>query len=157
MPSNLAAISDLADRVHTDLPERPEVFAEKMQLFPEGCFVLVSGRNIAGYALSHPWRLRSIPPLDDFLGRIPDNCDCLFIHDVVVLPEARGRRAAAALIETAAALATSRVLPFLALVSVYDTHPIWKRLGFSPVADPALGAALVSYANNARYMVRELG
>ena len=57
MSSDLAAIGDMADRVHTDLPERPEVFAEKMQLFPEGCFVLVSGRNIAGYALSHPWRV----------------------------------------------------------------------------------------------------
>jgi GNAT superfamily N-acetyltransferase len=157
VPLELAAISRIADRAHADLFERPEVFAEKMQLFPDGCFVLVSGAAIVGYAVSHPWKIGSIPPLDAFLGRIPIGCDCLFIHDVVVQPEARGRRAGAALIETAAAVAGNRALASLALVSVYDTYPIWERLGFACVADPALVDKLASYGATARYMVRKLG
>jgi GNAT superfamily N-acetyltransferase len=147
----------MADRIHADLPERPEVFAEKIQLFPEGCFVLAADTQIAGYGLSHPWMLDDIPPLDRFLGRIPAAADCLFIHDVVVLPEARGRRAGAALIDIFAALAKSRRLAVLALVSVYDTRALWEGFGFSPRIDPALADKLGSYGETARYMVRDLG
>lgn len=156
VPSDLAAISCMADQVHVDLPERPEVFAEKMRLFPEGCFVLAWGHDTAGYALSHPWKLCSIPPLDDFLGRLPAGCECLFVHDVVLLAEARGRKAGAALVEVTASLARSQGLRFLALVSVYDTYAIWERLGFTAMSDPALADKLASYGDTARYMVRAL-
>lgn len=59
--ADLAAIQQLADTQHVYLPERPEVFAEKFELFRDGCLVLVREGTIVGYCFSHPWLLRDIP------------------------------------------------------------------------------------------------
>ncbi|WP_339034357.1 GNAT family N-acetyltransferase [Bradyrhizobium symbiodeficiens] len=154
--SDLPAISAIATRIHPDLPESPEVLAEKMQLYPDGCRVLVVGDEIAGYGLSHPWKQHRIPPLDGLLERLPEDADCLYVHDVAVLAESRGGvlRAYIADIEQ---LARASGLATLALVSVYATQPLWQRLGFRPVtADADLRAKLASYGEGATYMLRDL-
>ncbi|QDF38888.1 GNAT family N-acetyltransferase [Bradyrhizobium symbiodeficiens] len=154
--SDLPAISAIAARIHPDLPESPEVLAEKMRLYPDGCRVLVVGDEIAGYGLSHPWKQHRIPPLDGLLERLPEDADCLYIHDVAVLAESRGGvlRAYIADIEP---LARASGLATLALVSVYATQPLWQRLGFRPVtADADLRAKLASYGEGATYMLRDL-
>ena len=153
---DLAAISAIAARIHPDLPERPEVFSEKMRLYPGGCCVLAAGNEIAGYGLAHPWMLRQIPPLDGFLGRLPDAADCLYLHDVAVLPDFRGgvTRSYVAEIEQ---LARSSGIATLALVSVYATRSLWEHLGFRAVtAHAELRAKLVSYGDGATYMLRDL-
>jgi GNAT superfamily N-acetyltransferase len=154
--SDLPAISAIAARIHPDLPERPEVLADKMRLSPDGCRVLVAGDEIAGYGLSHPWKQHRIPPLDGLLARLPDDADCLYIHDVAVLPDFRGGvlRAYLAGIEQ---LARALGLSTLALVSVYSTRPLWERLGFRAVtADAPLRANLAGYGEGATYMLRHL-
>ena len=154
--TDLPAIGTIAARIHPDLPERPEVFAEKMRLYPDGCRVLIVDDEIAGYGLSHPWRWHRVPPLDGFLERLPDDADCLYVHDVAVMPEFRGGvlRAYIADIEQ---LARASRIATLALVSVYATRPMWQRLGFRPVAvDAALRAKLASYGEDATYMLRDL-
>ena len=155
---DLAAIDRIAGEVHVSLPERPVVFAEKQSLFPEGCFVLIEARAVIGYGLCHPWTLNNIPALDSFLGTVPQSPECLFIHDVAVLPHARRRGAARALLDRIAALAMQRGITFLALVSVYGTERLWARHGFTLVFDDQrLRAKLASYGGTARYMVRRLG
>jgi GNAT superfamily N-acetyltransferase len=150
--SDLAAISAIAARIHPELPERPDVLAEKLRLYPDGCRVLATGNAIAGYGLAHPWMQQQIPPLDDFLERLPEDADCLYIHDVAVLPDHRGG-AARAYVAEIEQLARSSGLARLALVSVYDTRVLWERLGFRPVApDAALRDKLASYGASATYM-----
>lgn len=154
--ADLDAISAIATQIHPDLPERPEVFAEKMRLCPDGCYVLVAGDDISGYGLAHPWMQQQIPPLDGFLDRLPDAADCLYVHDVAVLPDFRGgvARVYVAEIED---LARSSAITTLALVSVYGTRPLWERLGFLGVApDAALRDKLSCYGESATYMLREL-
>ncbi len=154
--SDLPAISTIAAKIHPDLPESPEVFAEKMRLYPGGCRVLAAENEIAGYGLSHPWKRHRIPPLNGLLTRLPDDADCLYVHDVAVLPEFRGGvlRAYIAEIEQ---LARGSGIATLALVSVYATRPMWQRLGFKPVAaDAELRAKLASYGEGATYMLRDL-
>ncbi|MCS3758601.1 GNAT family N-acetyltransferase [Bradyrhizobium centrosematis] len=154
--SDLPAISAIAARVHPGLPERPEVFDEKTRLYPDGCRVLIADDEIAGYGLAHPWTLHQIPPLDGLLERLPEDADCLYVHDVAVMPEFRGGvlRAYIADIEQ---LARASRIATLALVSVYATRPMWQRLGFRPVAvDAALRAKLASYGEDATYMLRDL-
>lgn len=154
--SDLPAISAIAARIHPDLPESPDVFAEKMRLCPEGCRVLVADDGIAGYGLAHPWKQHRIPPLDGFLERLPDDADCLYVHDVAVLPDRRGG-AARAYVATIEDLARSIGIATLALVSVYATRPLWERLGFRPVTAKAeLRAKLASYGEGATYMLRDL-
>ncbi len=57
--------------IHVDFPERMDVFAEKIRLFPEGCWKRVRKDQIVGYGIAHPWQLFSIPPLDQFLNNLP--------------------------------------------------------------------------------------
>jgi hypothetical protein len=52
--ADLAAIQQLADTQHVYLPERPEVFAEKFELFRDGCLVLVQEGTIVGYCFISP-------------------------------------------------------------------------------------------------------
>lgn len=154
--SDLSAIDAIATQIHPDLPERPDVLAEKMRLYPDGCCVLVGDNAIAGYGLAHPWKLHRIPPLDGFLERLPEDADCLYVHDVAVLPDARGGVARAYVAEIER-LARSSGITRLALVSVDDTSALWARLGFRPVtADAALRDKLASYGASATYMLREL-
>ncbi|TQF38745.1 acetyltransferase [Bradyrhizobium sp. UNPF46] len=154
--SDVRAIVAIAAQIHPDLPERPEVFMEKMQLYPPGCRVLASEDAVAGYGLAHPWTQHQIPPLDGFLERLPENADCLYVHDVAVLPDRRGG-VARDYIAGIAELARASGIATLALVSVYATRPLWEHLGFRAVtADAALRAKLASYGEGATYMLRDL-
>jgi GNAT superfamily N-acetyltransferase len=154
--SDLPAISTIAARIHPGLPERSDVLAEKMRLYPEGCRVLLADDEIVGYGLAHPWRQHRIPPLDRFLERLPDDADCLYVHDVAVLPDFRGG-AARDYVTAIDNLARTSGIATLALVSVYATRPLWERFGFRPVtADAALHAKLASYGEGATYMLRDL-
>jgi GNAT superfamily N-acetyltransferase len=155
--NDLLDIQRIGDKIHPDLHERPEVFAERFRLFPEGCFALVQSQRVVGYGLSHPWFLYDIPPLNQLLGSIPPFPECLLIHDVAVLPQARGHGAAGILIGLTANVARKRGIPRLALVSVYETWPLWTRLGFEVIVDDSLIDKLKSYGQSARYMIRSCG
>ena len=154
--ADLDAINRIADSIHVGLPERPEVLADKFNLIRDACLVLLHGQDIVGYGISHPWLLFDVPALDRFLGQLPAAPDCLYIHDVAMLPVARGQGAAGAYVDLVAGLAHQHGIASLALVSVYNTHVAWARYGFSVVANERLDGKLASYGDTARYMVRRL-
>jgi hypothetical protein len=151
--ADLPIVDHIADTVHTDLPERTEVFAEKLKLFPQGCFKFVYDNQIAGYGISHPWRLFSIPALDSFLVRCPDDPDCLYIHDVAILKKARGHNASGDYMSIMKLVAKRLSIPNIACVSVYGTDVLWSRFGFEEIRSEDLSEKLVSYGESAKYMV----
>jgi ribosomal protein S18 acetylase RimI-like enzyme len=156
--SDLPDIMEIATQIHPDLAERTEVLGEKMRLSPNGCQMLATGDDIVGYGIAHPWKLHEIPPLDTFLKKLPPQPDCLYVHDVAVLPDFRGRLAARSYIEMIASLARSMRIDCLTLVSVYDTDSMWCRLGFRTIApDAARRVKLESYGETAKYMICHLG
>lgn len=154
--ADLNAIQQIASVVHPDLPESNDVFAEKLRLFPQGCFVLVEGGVVLGYAFVHPWRLNDVPNLNELLRRIPSQPDCLFIHDVAVLEAARGRGASKALLDLVASLARTQKIAHLTLVSVYNSRMHWEGLGFEVANNKLVSTKLNSYNETASYMVRAL-
>ena len=154
--SDVDDIIRLAEAIHPAFPERPEVFAEKLSLFPSGCYVLVWHEEVVGYGLSHPWILNCIPPLDSLLDKVPGDTDCLYIHDVAILPEVRGRGSAALYVELMVERAHTIGVNFLALISVCQTVPLWARYGFEVANCSELGMKLQSYGPTARYMTRTL-
>lgn len=154
--TDMDAVVDIAGRVHPALPERPAVLAEKLRLFPAGCRKLVADEVTCGYALAHPWLLAAPPALDAFLVSLPADADCLFIHDVAVLPEARGSGAAAAYMTAAEAVARAHALPAIALIAAYGTARLWRRFGFRAPAAAPPAAELAAYGAQARYLVRHL-
>jgi hypothetical protein len=153
---DLPRINEIADTTHIDLPERPEVFEEKFNLFPKGCYIFETDGSTFGYGFSHPWMLGAIPPLDAYLEKLPASPECLYVHDVAILPEARGHGAAGSYILKMVDVATKCGIPSLALVSVYNTDRLWSRYGFKIVDEPSLTSKLVSYGETAKYMTRHL-
>ena len=153
LKSDGAEVDRIAKLIHPTLPERKEVLLEKIRLFPGGCFKFVFNGQMAGYGISHPWALCSVPPLDDFLRALPANPDCIYIHDVAVLPEARGHTAAGKFIEKISAVAKRMHIKRLACVSVYGTHVLWARFGFR-ITESCLD--LATYGDRAKYMIADL-
>jgi N-acetylglutamate synthase-like GNAT family acetyltransferase len=97
--------------------------------------------------------LNSIPPLDEFLKALPEHAECLYLHDIVILPKARGGGAAARYVEYIKNLAAGMGIKSLALVSVYGTDVMWSRFGFQAIHSPDLSAKLASYGGTAKYMI----
>jgi ribosomal protein S18 acetylase RimI-like enzyme len=154
--SDLPQVNHIADQIHLSLPERPEVFTDKYQTFPEGAFVLENGGDIVGYGLSHPWVIGDIPPLDEFLGLPQSAPNCLYLHDVAILDEARGRGFARELITMMVTIGIAHRLHALALVSVYGTNMLWRRYGFNEMEDAKLVNKLSTYGESAHYMVKRV-
>jgi GNAT superfamily N-acetyltransferase len=154
--NDFSAINAIALQIHPQLPERPDVMAEKQRLFPEGCLVLASGLIISGYVLSHPWKCNKIPALNELLWQLPKNPDCLYLHDIALLPNARGHRASRQLVETLIEIAYKEKLSFLALTSVYDTRGLWESYGFKPYKNIHIDHQINTYGPTATYMIKSL-
>lgn len=153
---DIESLVRVADRIHPDLPESDEVFAERVKLFPEGCLALVEGdeNKLCGYAISHPIRRRQPPALDSLLGEIAPDADQYYIHDLAILPEARGRGLAQECIGKL--LAIAKRFPTTCLVSVYGTTQFWGRFGFVPEeVDEDLEKKLLDYGDDATYLERK--
>lgn len=155
--ADLARIDAIAGLVHLTYPERPEVFAERLALFPEGCHVLAAEDGaLIGYVVSHPWRDGAPPALDTLLGALPEEPSTYYLHDLALLPQARGSGAGRRMVETLAALAEGLGLPSVTLIAVNASVPFWQKQGFALVDEPGLAQKLASYDADARFMRRAL-
>ena len=159
-PNDITGLMQVANEIHPGLPERPEVFINRIALFPAGCLALEDedGR-LCGYAISHPIRRRCPPALDSVLFEIPADADHYYVHDVAILPGLRGRGLAAECVARLLASdgAAARGYPVAGLVSVYGTEAFWGRLGFrSVVVGEDLASKLREYGEDAVYLERVL-
>jgi GNAT superfamily N-acetyltransferase len=158
---DLPGVVAIADVVHPAFPERVEVIAEKRALWPTGCFVLADpAGTLAGYAISYPWHARRPAPLDTMLGSLPSPGGARWIHDVALLPGARGSGLAAEPVRRVLADADAAGVAESALVAVYGSEVFWARFGFR--VPPDLAAAVANevaehYGPQARFMVRPRG
>ena len=156
---DLAAVDAIAARVHPDYPEDSAIFAERLQLYPNGCRVLATvDAGLVGYAVSHPWHLGQPVALNALLGAIPSlgSSATYYIHDIALLPEARGGGAGADIVTWLARHARAAGLPSMSLVAVNDSGPFWRSQGFTVVDNPALRAKLACYGGQAQLMTRDL-
>ncbi|WP_376090792.1 GNAT family N-acetyltransferase [Roseomonas sp. CCTCC AB2023176] len=151
---DLLACEAIGEAVHAAHPEDEGRMAEKFRLFPAGCLVLREAAGILGYAISHPWRSGEALALNAALGRLPDAADTLYLHDLALLPEARGKGAGLDLAERVAALAATLGYATVSIVAVGGTLRFWERAGFRVVEVPALVRVLQTYDAAAAYMQR---
>lgn len=159
-PATLTDTAEIArlSRAHLGpYAEGDEVFAERIRLAPEGCFVLAKDGRCVGYFFSHPWIRMKPPALHQMLGAIPPNADCWYVHDVAVDQEARGggvvADVCARVFRTAAAAGYRRAM----LVAVSGAGRYWEKLGFIDQTTDALRQKLKDYGDDAQYMERTLG
>jgi ribosomal protein S18 acetylase RimI-like enzyme len=153
-PRDLDAVAAAADRIHPDFPEDPQVFAERLRLFPEGCHVLAEAEALVGYVLSHPWIFGEPPRLNALIGRLPPQPTTYYLHDIALLPQGQGRGHAQAMVRGLAAVAAAMALPSLSLVAVNRSKAFWTKQGFEEHGSALLDGKLASYGRDAAFMVR---
>ena len=151
---DLGAVEAIAGQVHPGFFEAPEVFADRLRLYPEGTFMLELEGAPCGYVISHPWRHGTLPPLNALLGTLPPAADTFYLHDLALLPGARGIGAAAAIIGQLTVSAREKPFPSMSLVAVNGSVSFWERHGFSVEIRPELTEKLMSYEAAVRLMVR---
>jgi len=155
-PGDYPAVSAIADRVHVAYPEDAGIFVERQRLYPAGCAVLEHDGIAVAYAVTHPWRYAEPPALNTKLGALPEHPTTYYVHDIALLPEARGGGAAKAIVEAMLAHAAETGLANVSLVAVNNSQDFWRRFGFEVVAEPSLETKLKSYDDDARFMVLRL-
>jgi GNAT superfamily N-acetyltransferase len=153
---DLPAVMDLAAHIHPDYPEGGAVFAERLALCPAGCLVLPAAEGLQGYVLSHPWRAEAPPALDSALGALPARPDCWYLHDIALLPRARGRGAAAAALALIGRRAAQAGLPRIVLIATDGARAYWHRAGFTPLERREAATILASYDPCAQLMEARL-
>lgn len=156
-PMDLDAVQAIAGVVHPDYPESPRVFAERLVLFPAGCLVLQDERSQpVGYAISHPWYQAQPPALDSLLGALPQAASTYYLHDVALLPPARGRGAPSGLLAVLLKQARVAGLDEVSLIAVNGSRTYWQAQRFEVLHLPASGDKLQSYDADACLMRRRL-
>lgn len=154
---DFGAVFDIANKVHPGFFEAEAVLAEKFTLYRNGCYLLEVSEKPAGYVLSHPWTLGSLPALDTLLGQLPANPDTYYIHDLALLPLTRGVGAAGKIVDSLTKHALAMSYPTMSLVAVNGSVPFWEKQGFVAQDRPELEDKLAAYEDAARYMVKALG
>jgi len=147
--ADLTEVNSIADLVHPDFPESAAIPAERLRLYPAGCLVLDHDGVLLGYAISHPWHAGTPPALDILLGALPDTPAIYYIHDLALLPMARGTGAAGEAVRLMLAQTAKVGLTLVILVAVNNSVAFWQREAFAVV-----GPAPVSYGPAARLMAR---
>ncbi|WP_240699765.1 GNAT family N-acetyltransferase [Sphingomonas naasensis] len=140
--SDLATVSAISDAVHGRFTEPVAVYAERLALWPEGCRVLERDGAVVGYLVSHPWYREAPPKLGAMLGAIPSDADAYYLHDIALLPVARGAGASKAALDFVKAQTRTLGLVDIALMAVGGADRFWAAQGFAYVprdADPSYG------------------
>ncbi len=88
--TDLDAVVAISDAVHGAFTEPRTVYAERLDLYPAGCRVYERDGAIAGFLVTHPWHSGAVPKLGALLGEIPVPADIYYLHDIALLPAARG-------------------------------------------------------------------
>ncbi|NWK95184.1 GNAT family N-acetyltransferase [Sphingobium lactosutens] len=132
---DVAAVAAMSDAIHGSYTERAEVYAERLALYPAGCFLLAGEGEALGYLVSHPWRGTQQPALDRLLESLPAPADHYYLHDLALLPEARGSGAAQAAVGLVLDQARTAGFGRVALTAVNGADIFWRRQGFRPVAE----------------------
>ena len=150
---DIPEVDAIGEVVHPDFPEDIAVMENRQALFPQGCFVAQGPDDLLGYAISHPSIIGGPAPLDTII-KLPENADCLFLHDIALSENARGlglgRRIVPLLTKTAEDAGFDR----LGLVSVNNSLGFWQSQGFEILTpNEKLRAKLETYGKDAAYMV----
>jgi ribosomal protein S18 acetylase RimI-like enzyme len=153
--TDLPAVCDIQQHCYyASYWERIDVFAEKIALFPIGCFVAFVNDLCRGYVFSHPWFKDNSVPLDSPIDSLPLASDCYYLHDCAVDPQARSRGIGEKLIKEVIRTAQNIGARNLQLVSVQQSQNYWGRFGFVTLENstPESDNHLISYGPDAQMM-----
>ena len=148
-----------ADCYGPDYVEPDEAFASKLRETAalQTCWGAFDASGaLRAYAISLPVCADTMPGLHASDYRRPSRPTLLYLHDVAVGPQGRGRGLAQALLARIEQRAHALGLARMGLIAVQDSAPFWQRLGFAPLPSmPSwLQRKLQSFGEAARYLER---
>lgn len=152
--ADLDGVVRIARLAFPDHFEDRSCFAERLELYPRGCFTLDMAGEVAGYLIAYPWTTGSAPPLNSLIHALPQDADLIYLHDLALHPEARGHGLTSPMISRLAAQVRDDGWNAIALVAVNRATSFWSRMEFEVVEDPAMAVKLASYGAEAAYMMR---
>ncbi len=155
--ADLDGVVQVAQKSFPDHPEERACFANRLDLNPNGCFVLADDRGaVKGYLVSYPWMRNMAPSLNVLIDAIPADADSYYLHDLAIDPDVRGGGYTRKIIEQLAEQARAEGWPQVSLVAVNNATGFWSRNGFEVQTPDGIGTKLASYGDDARYMERPL-
>lgn len=154
--SDIHAVLEIQSDCYTGgIPESAASLLAKLAASPSTCFVADHNGRSVGYLISLPWLFASPPRLNAESCRLPEDPDCLYLHDLAVAPVARGSGVGEALVEAFLGMLAALGFERAALVAVQNAGGYWRRQGFRPVQPSStLAAKLASYGEGVEYMTR---
>lgn len=151
---DLPAVLALQAAAHTpDKHEPGASFLAKLLAAPGSCFLAEQAGRPRGYLVALPTAQHRAPALHALHWQAPAQADGLYLHDLVVHPQARGQGVAQALMSAFFKRLAQAGLRQASLVAVSGTQRFWQHAGFeafAPTADQA--HALASYGEGAAAM-----
>ena len=154
-------------------PEKADAFINKLQQAADCAYVVEDKNNIIkdsndnahteikengkllAYVFALPIRIEQPPTLDadDFI--VPQQADCLYLHDLAIDPSARGLGLSAPLLEAFFHTAQVRQLSQASLIAIQNSVPFWQRYGFHhrhPLSQDSELQARISVYGEATYL-----
>lgn len=149
---DMDAILAIQALAHPNSQEDRAVFEERLALYPEGFLVATLEDELCGYVISHPWLRPGPPAINALIGALPGNADIYYIHDLSLLPVARGLGLSDILIGRLKDHAKNEGFSTLALTAVGGSAVFWRRHGFVVVENTELTPLLSAYGPGSVYM-----
>jgi GNAT superfamily N-acetyltransferase len=137
--ADLAQVVAISAAVHGDYAEPLAVYAERLALYPHGCWVSELAGVISGFLVTHPWRTGTTPALGTLLGSIPADADTYYLHDIALLPRTRGLGLGHSALLLVEAQARAAGCAEISLVAVNGADRYWEQRGFVKVGEGDYG------------------
>jgi ribosomal protein S18 acetylase RimI-like enzyme len=109
--------------------EKSHTFNRMITLYPKGCLGVCVVRILAAYIFFHPYRENQVKPLD--LSLVLDgNEDCMYLHDIAVHHNYRGKGLSKILLERFDQETIRGGFNVQCLVAVQSSEDFWEKHGF---------------------------
>ncbi len=146
-------IVKIQEEAYTDIaPEDVKVLKSKWYSSPQTCAVYTDHKHkVLAYLLAHPWESEIPPKLNE---KIPVTySSTLFIHDLALAHEGRGKNIGKELVQNLIDNAKAHSYVKILLVAVQNSSGFWVKFGFLNIPSTEICS---SYGENSQLMVLEL-
>jgi len=146
-------ILKVQEEAYTELPpEDVNVLKSKWLSSPNTCAVYLNHENVViAYLLAHPWASETPPKLHEN-SPITTSVN-LYLHDLALAHEARGKGIARKLVDNLIEHAKAQGFTKILLVAVQNSAEFWAKFGFSEIPNAIICS---SYGDNATLMALKL-
>ncbi|WDE10393.1 GNAT family N-acetyltransferase [Thalassomonas haliotis] len=146
-------IVKIQEEAYTDIaPEDVKVLKSKCYSSPQTCAVYSDHKGkVLAYLLAHPWASETPPKLNEKISVTYGST--LFIHDLALALEGRGKNIGRELVQNLIANAKTQSFVKILLVAVQNSTGFWAKFGFLNIPCEDI---CPSYGENSQLMVLEL-